>query len=211
MIFKAFGTMAASQGCMNNLTFGTDDEQNGFGYYETICGGSGGGPTWNGTSGVHTNMTNTRITDPEILERRYPVVLRKFCLRPGSGGAGAHPGGDGIIRDIEFTIPTKVSILSERRTFAPYGLCGGKEGKRGQNLWIKKSGRAINLGEKNTAMMDAGDRIVVQSSPGGGGWGRRWALEISDGTMKPISKENRGFRSVANGTVDIIQSIGESA
>lgn len=209
VIFKAFGTMAASQGCMNNLTFGTDDEENGFGYYETICGGSGGGPTWNGTSGVHTNMTNTRITDPEILERRYPVILRQFCLRPGSGGAGEHPGGDGIIRDIEFSIPTKVSILSERRTFAPYGLCGGEEGRRGQNLWIKKNGRIINLGGKNTAMMDAGDRIVVQS-PGGGGWGR-CTPEVADRTTEPIRRENRGFLSVANGTVDIIQSMGESA
>ncbi|KAF7545556.1 hypothetical protein G7Z17_g9082 [Cylindrodendrum hubeiense] len=208
VIFKAFKAVAASQGCMNNLTFGTDDEENGFGYYETICGGSGGGPTWDGTSGVHTNMTNTRITDPEVLERRYPVILRKFCLREGSGGAGAHPGGDGIIRELEFCIPTKVSILSERRTYAPYGLEGGEEGGKGQNLWVKKSGRVINLGGKNTAMMASGDRIVIKS-PGGGGWGS------VDGSTTVSTNNVAGtkhkFVGVANGTVDMIQSMGESA
>ena len=122
VVFKAFSTTAAShttaasQGCMNNLTFGINGTD-GFGYYETICGGSGGGPTWQGSSGVHTNMTNTRINAPESLERQYPVVLRQFVLRPDSGGDGAHPGGDGVIRDIESRIPMTVSILSERRTF----------------------------------------------------------------------------------------------
>jgi 5-oxoprolinase (ATP-hydrolysing) len=85
---------------MNNLTFGTDDEENGWGYYETICGGLGAGPTWRGTGGVHTNMTNTRIRDPEILERRYPIILKKFCLREGSGGEGLHEGGEGIVRGL---------------------------------------------------------------------------------------------------------------
>lgn len=205
VIYKAFNAVAASQGCMNNLTFGTDDEENGFGYYETICGGSGGGPTWTGTSGVHTNMTNTRITDPEILERRYPVILNRFCLREGSGGAGRNRGGDGIERSILFTLPTKVSILSERRTFTPYGLEGGEDGKRGQNLWIKKSGRVINLGGKNTAMMDAGDRIDILS-PGGGGWGT-----VTQSSESLATKVKRGFVGIANGTVDIIQSMGESA
>lgn len=208
VIFKAFKAVAASQGCMNNLTFGTDDEENGFGYYETICGGSGGGPTWDGTSGVHTNMTNTRITDPEVLERRYPVILRKFCLREGSGGAGAHPGGDGIIRELEFSIPTKVSILSERRTYAPYGLEGGEDGGKGQNLWVKKSGRVINLGGKNTAMMATGDRIVIKS-PGGGGWGTPGASTSSRGGGE-VEKKHQ-FVGIANGTVDMIQSMGESA
>lgn len=210
VIFKAFGTCAASQGCMNNLTFGTDDPENGFGYYETICGGAGGGPTWDGVSGIHTNMTNTRITDPEILERRYPVVLRQFCLRPGSGGAGLHPGGDGIIRDIEFSLPIKVSILSERRAFAPYGMEGGEDGKRGQNLWVKKNGRTINLGGKNTAMMNAGDRIVVQS-PGGGGWGTP-SLVNGNGLVGSVAKSiQKTFQGVASGTVSMIQSMGESA
>ncbi|KFY84215.1 hypothetical protein V500_09499 [Pseudogymnoascus sp. VKM F-4518 (FW-2643)] len=209
VIFKAFGTVAASQGCMNNLTFGSDEAENGFGYYETICGGSGGGPEWIGTSGVHTNMTNTRITDPEILERRYPVILRKFCLRHGSGGEGLHRGGDGIIRDIEFSIPIKVSILSERRAFAPYGLEGGGDGKRGRNSWVQKSGRVINLGGKNTALMKAGDRIIVET-PGGGAWGSK----LSDDRKEPVSivkKAKAAFVGAASGTVGLIQSMGESA
>ncbi|KAK1999727.1 hydantoinase B/oxoprolinase [Colletotrichum falcatum] len=204
VIFRAFGAVAASQGCMNNLTFGTDDPISGFGYYETICGGAGGGPTWDGASGVHTNMTNTRITDPESLERRYPVVLRRFCLREGSGGRGAHTGGEGVIRDMEFGIPIKVSILSERRAFAPYGMAGGENGQRGRNVWVKKSGRVVNLGGKNTARMEAGDRIVIMS-PGGGGYGR--PEDRIEGEMK----QPKGFVGVANGTVDMIQSMGESA
>ncbi|KAK7747582.1 hypothetical protein SLS62_009081 [Diatrype stigma] len=211
VIFRAFGAMAASQGCMNNLTFGTDDGDDTFGYYETICGGSGGGPTWDGTSGVHTNMTNTRITDPEVLERRYPVVLRRFCLRPGSGGVGAHPGGDGIVRDVEFRLAgIKVSILSERRAFAPYGLEGGEDGKRGQNLWVKKTGRTINLGGKNTALMSAGDRMVILS-PGGGGWGKPDRVNGKGVAGTLVEKVAKSFVGVANGTVDMIQSMGESA
>ncbi|EXJ93815.1 5-oxoprolinase (ATP-hydrolysing) [Capronia coronata CBS 617.96] len=203
VIFRAFNAVAASQGCMNNLTFGSDDAENGFGYYETICGGSGGGPGWKGTSGVHTNMTNTRITDPEILERRYPVILRRFSLREGSGGCGLYPGGDGVVRDIEVSIPMKVSILSERRSFAPYGLMGGGDGERGQNLWIRRDGHVINLGGKNTASMQAGDRIVILS-PGGGAWGS------ADGSTPVMDIRNK-FRPAANGSVDIIQSMGESS
>ncbi|KAH8892116.1 hypothetical protein GQ53DRAFT_863833 [Thozetella sp. PMI_491] len=208
VIYKAFGACAASQGCMNNLTFGTDDPENGFGYYETICGGAGGGPTWDGVSGVHTNMTNTRITDPEILERRYPVILRQFCLRENSGGAGQHPGGDGIIRDLEFSLPIQVSILSERRAFAPYGMNGGSDGKRGVNLWVKKNGRTINFGGKNTAQMHKGDRIVIQS-PGGGGWGVPGSSNRLATTLGGQAKKR--FHGVASGTVAMIQSIGESA
>jgi hypothetical protein len=103
----AFEACAASQGCMNNFTFGLDGE-GGFGYYETICGGSGAGPTWHGTSGVHTHMINTRITDPESLERCYPVILRQFALRQGSSGRGKYNGGEGTIRDVEFRIPMAV-------------------------------------------------------------------------------------------------------
>ena len=112
---SAFGACADSQGCMNNLTFG--DETSG--YYETIGGGAGAGPDWNGASGTQCHMTNTRITDPEILERRYPVALRRFGIRRGSGGAGAARGGDGLIREIEFLRPVTVSVLTERRVFAP--------------------------------------------------------------------------------------------
>jgi 5-oxoprolinase (ATP-hydrolysing) len=123
VIFKAFEACAASQGCCNNFTFGKDviDGEDGFGYYETIAGGSGAGPTWHGRSGVHTHMTNTRITDPEIMERRYPVILREFSLRPNSGGRGEFVGGDGVVREIEFLESLQVSILSERRVFQPYG------------------------------------------------------------------------------------------
>ncbi|MBU1140335.1 MAG: hydantoinase B/oxoprolinase family protein, partial [Proteobacteria bacterium] len=124
VIFKAFEAAADSQGCTNNLTFGNER----FGYYETIGGGAGAGPGWHGQCGIHTHMTNTRITDPEILERRYPVLLREFSLRKGSGGAGQYHGGDGLIRDIQALAPLQVSILSERRTLGPRGLHGGENG-----------------------------------------------------------------------------------
>ncbi|KAG6005826.1 hypothetical protein E4U21_007598 [Claviceps maximensis] len=143
VIFKAFEACAASQGCCNNLTFGFggnvsgSDAVRGFGYYETIAGGSGAGPRWAGTSGVHVHMTNTRITDSEIFERRYPVLLREFSIRHGSGGRGQHKGGDGVVRDIEFRIPLQVSILSERRVYRPYGLQGGEDGQCGLNLWVR--------------------------------------------------------------------------
>ncbi|KAI9836862.1 MAG: hypothetical protein M1819_001027 [Sarea resinae] len=199
VILRAFNACAASQGDCNNLTFGfggkssdseSEEEIRGFGYYETIAGGSGAGPTWAGAHGVHTHMTNTRITDAEVFERRYPVVLRRFSLRPGSGGRGTHPGGMGVVRDIEFRRDVQVSILSERRVFRPYGLEGGGDGEVGVNLWarkvksstsagegggVKKAGdgdefRLINLGGKNTAAMVCGERIIVMT-PGGGGWG----------------------------------------
>lgn len=181
---KCFQACAASQGDTNNLTFGFggnragETETKGFGYYETIAGGSGAGPTWEGTSGVHTHMTNTRITDAEVFERRYPVLLREFSLRPGSGGKGQHNGGDGVVRDIEFRIPVQVSILSERRVYHPYGLEGGEDAQCGQNIWVrgirKPDGsvqqRFISLGGKNSAQMQPGDRIIIRT-PGGGGWG----------------------------------------
>jgi N-methylhydantoinase B/oxoprolinase/acetone carboxylase alpha subunit len=183
VVLKAFGACAASQGDCNNLTFGLggqDEHGNhveGFGYYETIAGGSGAGPSWHGTGGVHTHMTNTRITDPEIMERRYPVVLREFSIRDGSGGAGKYRGGDGVIRDIEFlSKQIQVSILSERRVFRPYGLQGGQDAQNGRNLWIKRNAdgqgkdRVVNLGGKTTVKFNRGDRIVVMT-PGGGGWG----------------------------------------
>lgn len=203
VIFKAFGNCAASQGCMNNFTFGINGA-GGFGYYETICGGSGAGPTWNGTSGVHTNMTNTRITDPESLERRYPVVLRKFSLRSGSGGAGQFTGGDGVVRDVEFRVPMTASILSERRTFAPYGMKGGECGQRGLNQWVHaKNGRVVNIGGKNSVPVEAGDRVVI-NSPGGGGYGVK-------GEQGDVVGEDAGFVPTAGGTLENIRSMGESA
>ncbi|XP_031981299.1 5-oxoprolinase isoform X2 [Corvus moneduloides] len=120
VVLRAFGACAASQGCMNNVTFGSERG----GYYETVAGGAGAGPRWGGRSGVHTHMTNTRITDPEILELRYPVVLRRFELRGGSGGAGRHRGGDGVVRELQFRRATELSVLSERRATRPYGMAG---------------------------------------------------------------------------------------
>lgn len=166
VILTAFQACACSQGCMNNLTFGDDT----FGYYETIGGGSGAGPTWDGTSGVQCHMTNTRMTDPEIFEQRYPVLLHKFGLRENSGGAGTHKGGDGLVREIEFKSPVVVSILSERRVHAPRGLRGGKDGVRGANFLITKDGRKIYLGGKNTVQVQPGEILQILT-PGGGGWG----------------------------------------
>jgi 5-oxoprolinase (ATP-hydrolysing) len=166
VVLRAFRACAASQGCMNNLTFGDRE----FGYYETIAGGSGAGPTWNGQSGVHTHCTNTRITDPEILERRYPVVLRQFSLRPGSGGLGRHPGGDGVIRELEPLRPLVMSILSERRTLRPYGLEGGKDGKSGRNLLVRRDGVTVNIGGRCSTAIQPGERLRIET-PGGGGFG----------------------------------------
>lgn len=219
VIFRAFGTCAASQGCMNNFTFGVDRAQGaqadedgdevGFGYYETIAGGSGAGPTWNGTSGVHTNMTNTRITDPESLERRYPVILRRFGLRDGSGGRGARRGGDGVVREVEFRVPMTASILSERRAFAPYGMRGGGEGARGLNTVIRRDGARetkgevrVNVGGKGSVKVGAGDRFVVET-PGGGAWGA-----VGDGGDGKADKPREGsldgvscFVPIASGSV----------
>ncbi|MCJ1405961.1 hypothetical protein MMC19_000026 [Ptychographa xylographoides] len=197
VILRCFQACAASQGDCNNLTFGfggnaasssadgkSKEPVKGFGYYETIAGGSGAGPTWDGTSGVHTHMTNTRITDTEVFERRYPVLLHEFSLRSESAGAGLHKGGEGVVRDIEFRIPVQVSILSERRVFHPYGLAGGEDAACGTNVWVRKVERGgkgegrediierrVSLGGKNTAAMSAGERIIIMT-PGGGGWGK---------------------------------------
>lgn len=173
VVFKAFRACAASQGCMNNLTFGSGGEDGGpaFGFYETICGGAGAGPSWHGRSGVHSHMTNTRITDPEIMERRYPVVLRGFTLREGSGGVGEWQGGQGVCRTLQFRRSgLKVSILSERRAFRPYGMAGGGPGAPGMNFLVKADGRRINIGSKATVAVQAGDVLVVET-PGGGGYG----------------------------------------
>ncbi|GFY81766.1 oxoprolinase 1 [Actinidia rufa] len=166
VVLTAFQACACSQGCMNNLTFGDDT----FGYYETIGGGSGAGPTWDGTSGVQCHMTNTRMTDPEIFEQRYPVLLHRFGLRENSGGAGFHRGGDGLVREIEFRRPVVASILSERRVHAPRGLKGGKDGVRGVNYLITKDKRRVHVGGKNTIEVQAGEILQILT-PGGGGWG----------------------------------------
>ncbi|GKZ28562.1 hypothetical protein AbraIFM66950_009453 [Aspergillus brasiliensis] len=180
VVLGAFQACAASQGCCNIISFGMgglDENGNdvpGFGVGETICGGSGAGPTWHGTSGVHVHMTNTRITDAEVYELRYPVVLRQFSIRKGSGGKGLYRGGDGVIRELEFRIPLSASMLSERRVYRPYGLAGGEAGQAGLNLYVKKeldgTERVINIGGKLELKVQPGERIVIHT-PGGGGWG----------------------------------------
>ncbi|KDQ23284.1 hypothetical protein PLEOSDRAFT_1059472 [Pleurotus ostreatus PC15] len=198
VVLKAFHACAASQGCTNNLTFGTGGKDkdgrsvSGWGYYETIAGGSGAGPGWHGTSGVHTHITNTRIGDVEILERRYPVMLHQFGLRTGSAGQGKYRGGEGVIRDIEFLEPMQVSILSERRTRQPYGMEGGGPGGLGRNTWIKKASKAdgdlvdggpternINIGGKASVWMGKGDRLLIET-PGGGAWGEAEGSQETD-------------------------------
>jgi len=166
VVLKAFSACAASQGCMNNLTFGDDK----FGYYETIAGGAGAGPTWEGRSGIHTHCTNTRMTDPEILERRYPIILREFSIRKGSGGNGKHKGGDGVIREMEPLRPLTVSILSERRVLQPYGMHGGEPGTCGRNLLIRKNGVTVNIGGRCSTNWKVGDRLRLET-PGAGGYG----------------------------------------
>ncbi|BGP43056.1 hypothetical protein JCM10449v2_007071 [Rhodotorula kratochvilovae] len=207
VVLRCFDAVAASQGCCNNLTIGEDatgEEANGWdgwGMYETIAGGSGAGPSWHGESGIHCHMTNTRITDVEILERRYPVILHEFSIREGSGGKGKFNGGNGVTRDFEFTKPLQVSILSERRVNQPYGLRGGEPGQRGRNIWIKQrrqadgdlkenvhTPRIINLGGRNTTKMGAGDHIVIHT-PGAGGFGREGDVdEPAEAPAKPAPK-----------------------
>jgi len=169
-IFGALGVVAASQGTMNNFLFGRGGEQP-FGYYETICGGAGAGPNFNGAHAVHTNMTNTRLTDPEVLEDRYPIRLRKFQIRVGSGGNGQHPGGDGIIRQIEFLEPLTISLLTQRRTRPPYGINGGQPGKPGRNLLRRQSQPdEEDLGWCGQFEVAQGD-VITLMTPGGGGFG----------------------------------------
>ena len=166
VVLKAFHACAASQGCMNNLTFGN----NSFGFYETIAGGAGAGNGWHGVSGIHTHMTNTRVTDAEVMERRYPVVIREFSVRNGSGGCGQWRGGNGVVREFELREPMQVSILSERRSYQPYGLAGGGPGVSGLNLWIRSDGTVISVGGKNSFLAQPGDRVRIET-PGGGGFG----------------------------------------
>ena len=168
VLLTALGVAAASQGTMNNLTFGDDS----FGYYETICGGAGATPNTAGADAVHTHMTNTRLTDVEVIERRYPVRLHEFSIRRGSGGEGQHRGGDGIVRRIEFLKPLSVSILSERRgEFSPPGLSGGGDGQPGRNS-IRRAGELSpeELPGKVQLDVQAGDVLTIET-PGGGAFG----------------------------------------
>jgi 5-oxoprolinase (ATP-hydrolysing) len=166
-LLGALGLAAASQGTMNNITFGDGT----FGYYETLAGGSGAGPGFHGASAVHTHMTNTRITDPEVLETRYPVRLERFAIRRGSGGPGKWNGGDGLIRHYRFLKPVEVSLLTQRRVPAPFGLQGGEAGARGKNLRITAAGQRTELPGATSFATEAGEGLILET-PGGGGWGR---------------------------------------
>jgi len=165
-LLKALGLVAGSQGTMNNLLFGNDH----FGYYETLCGGTGAGPGFAGASAVHSHMTNTRITDPEILEQRYPVRLERFAVRRGSGGGGEFSGGDGAVRELTFLESVSLSLLSQRRASGPYGIGGGEAGLPGRQCLFRADGTVDELEGIDSREARPGDRLVVET-PGGGGWG----------------------------------------
>jgi 5-oxoprolinase (ATP-hydrolysing) len=167
-LFAALGVMAASQGTMNNFTFGNENFQ----YYETICGGTGAGPDHHGTSAVQSHMTNSRLTDPEILEQRFPVQLEYFRCRPGSGGDGKFNGGNGVERCIRFHQPVQISILSNRRQTVPFGLAGGGAGKCGENWYIDPDGKHHALSGCAAVDLPAGGKILIRT-PGGGGYGTK--------------------------------------
>lgn len=166
-LIKAFGMSACSQGTMNNFLFGNDQ----FGYYETICGGTGAGAGFDGCDAVHHHMTNTRITDPELLEWRYPVRLVRFSIRKNSGGRGKWRGGNGIVREMLFLAPLEINILSQHRIEVPFGMKGGMPGKPGAQRIVRKDGRTDHLQGMDSASVEAGDRVVIET-PGGGGYGR---------------------------------------
>jgi 5-oxoprolinase (ATP-hydrolysing) len=165
-LYGALGILAASQGTMNNLTFGDEQLQ----YYETIAGGAGAAADFDGCDAIHTHMTNSRLTDPEILEAKFPVLVREFAVRRGSGGAGRHRGGDGVVRRIEFRAPLSGALLANHRRIAPFGLAGGQPGARGEGRIRRAAGVVETL--EATARFDVmpGDELTILT-PGGGGFG----------------------------------------
>jgi len=165
-LYEALGVMANAQGTMNNFTFGDEERQ----YYETLCGGAGATAREKGASAVHTHMTNSRLTDPEILERRFAVRLERFAVRRGSGGAGNHAGGDGVERVLRFLKPMQAALLSTRRSTAPQGLAGGGTAKPGHQRLISASGAAKDLPGCFSILAAEGDVIEILT-PGGGGYG----------------------------------------
>ncbi|HHS13221.1 MAG TPA: 5-oxoprolinase [bacterium] len=165
-LMKALQMSACSQGTMNNVIFGNER----FSYYETVGGGSGAGPDFSGADGVHTHMTNTRITDPEIIEHRFPVRIIRFAIRKGSGGKGRFNGGDGLIREYLFLEPVSLSLLGEHRIERPYGLEGGRSGQRARQIMITPEGRSIELQSRESRDIESGSRFILET-PGGGGYG----------------------------------------
>jgi 5-oxoprolinase (ATP-hydrolysing) len=166
-LYAALGTMSGAQGTMNNFTYGNDEYQ----YYETICGGTGAGPGYNGTSGVHTHMTNSRLTDPEVLEWRFPVLLESFGIRTGSGGDGAFKGGDGTVRRVRFLEKMTASILSNHRRVPGQAVAGGQPGKLGRNAVERTDGTITELKGTDGTEMNPGDVFIIET-PGGGGYGK---------------------------------------
>src|SRR5690349_7479359 len=165
-LYGALGVLAASQGTMNNFTFGNARYQ----YYETISGGAGAGPDFDGASVVQTHMTNSRLTDPEVLEWRFPVRLESFSIRPGSGGAGRHRGGDGAVRRVRFLEAMTAVMLANHRRIAPFGVAGGAPGATGRNWVERRDGSREDYGATFQVEMNAGDVLVIET-PGGGGFG----------------------------------------
>jgi len=165
-LYGALGVQAASQGTMNNIFYGNDEHQN----YETICGGTGAGPNHDGTSAVHSHMTNTRMTDPEVLESRFPVRNESFAIRADSGGTGRHKGGNGVIRKLRFLEPMTATMLTSHRIVAPFGLEGGSPGRCGSNTVVRSNGDIEQLQGNDETSLDPGDMLVIET-PGGGGFG----------------------------------------
>ncbi|KAF2086298.1 5-oxoprolinase, partial [Saccharata proteae CBS 121410] len=197
VILRAFGVCAASQGCANSFGWGAGGKDPdtgrvlpGWNYGEALGGGSGAGPGWHGTSAVQVHSTNTRTTDPEVIEKRTPVLVRRYEIREGTGGKGTWNGGNGVIREIEAREPLKFSILSERRVYSPYGLNCGMDGSVGKNYWIRRNEQGeeewISLGGKAVVNVNEGDRVMI-CTPGGGGWGAPADLEEARvGDVRPL-------------------------
>ncbi|ORY61052.1 Hydantoinase B/oxoprolinase-domain-containing protein [Leucosporidium creatinivorum] len=203
VIFKAFEACAASQGCMNVFHANYQD----MAYGETICGGAGAGPTWVGQSGVHINMTNTRITDMEVLEKRFPVLLREFTIRAGSGGIGANNGGNGVHREFEFLMPgMHAMVIGERRVNQPYGMHGGGPGERGCSYWLRKTSdggqQKIKLKPSPKFAPSVGDRLIIHT-PGGGAYGAPTAAPAPTAS-KPVQFPR------ANGSIAAFMSMQET-
>ncbi len=165
-LFGALGILASSQGTMNNFVYGNDRYQN----YETICGGTGAGVDHHGTSAVHSHMTNTRMTDPEVVEWRFPVVIDEFSIRKNSGGTGRYVGGNGVVRKVSFLEPMTATLLTSHRETEPYGLEGGGPGGVGENYLKTVDGEVFRLGGNAEVALNTGDQIIIKT-PGGGGFG----------------------------------------
>ncbi len=193
VILGTLAAAAASQGTMNNVLFGNGT----FAYYETICGGSGATSRGDGADAVQTHMTNTRLTDPEVLEQRYPVRVNEFSIRAGSGGQGLHRGGNGVIRRLQFLADLELSILSQRRgPYAPYGMHGGQPGRRGVNLLRRPDGSVEPLAGNVQRKVQAGDELTIET-PGGGGWGH---LTLPHAEVSDVTPEERGFTNLRTST-----------